>query len=178
MPRDKLHTHEGERGWEPVLRSGGLGGLVWDGNWDVSWNTLTVDATSGDGAWVAITDRDVEDFELKTRMIAVAGGNASIFFRQNSGGDYYQFDLKCELQAVLISRTNSNGQRIISAVNHDLTAGVEYEIELATRGESITSYVNGQLVNQVRDAEYRSGGICLTAWRSKARFYDPCLRVY
>lgn len=58
-----------------------------------------------------------------------------------------------------------------------LTAGMEYEIEIAARGESITTYVNGKLVNQVRDATCPRGGICLTAWHSETRFYNCCLRV-
>jgi len=38
--------------------------------------------------------------------------------------------------------------------------------------------VNGKLLNQVRDGDYEKGHICLTAWQSKAEFYDPRLRIY
>ena len=68
-----------------------------------------------------------------------------------------------------------NGKRRGGLVDR---VGAYYDVEIAVRGESITTYLDGKLVNQVRDADYPHGQICLTAWHSKTRFYDPRLRLY
>ena len=110
------------------------------------------------------------------------GGNASIFFRQHGGGQhFYQFDLNCRWQAIVISKVDPDADpqlATISAVNYELVPGRDYDIELAMRGESITTYVDRRLVNQVRDDGYPKGGICLTAWKSRTRYFEPRLRLY
>lgn len=174
-------TGKDESGWASVL-TGGLSVLAHEGKWEISGLSLSVDALDGGGAWLCLTDRDIENFEFKTSMTAVTGGNASIFFRQHAqGAKCYEFDLKCEQQKVIVTKFNRNDKkqrRIISAVNYELTPGRDYDVEIAVRGESITTYLDGKLVNEVRDADYPSGGICLTAWKSKTRFQDPCLRIF
>ena len=180
MSRDRIRTGRGEIPWEPVLKGGALAGLSFEGKWEVAGTALRVDA-SGRGVWLSVTDRPVADFELKTALTVVSSGNASIFFRQQAGAPkYYQFDLNSRLQAAVIGRVNGDAAKptIISAVNLDLSSSLGYDVELAVRGESITTYVNGNLVNQVRDGEYPSGHICLTAWNSKPEFRDPRFRIY
>ena len=46
------------------------------------------------------------------------------------------------------------------------------------RGESITTYIDGKLMNQVRDSEFSQGSICLTAWHAQTHYVEACLRVY
>lgn len=180
MPRDRIRTGRGEIAWETVLKTGSLAGLAYEGKWEAAGNTLRVDAT-GTGVWLSVTERPVADFELKASLSVVESGNASIFFRQQTGAPrYYQFDLNARLQAAVVGRVNGDAAKptVISAVNFDLTPAFRYDVELAVRGESITTYVNGHLVNQVRDAEYREGHVCLTAWNSKPEFSDLRFRVY
>lgn len=180
MSRERVRSSRGEIPWEPVLKGGSLAGLSFGGKWETAGTSLQVDAT-GQGVWLSLTDRPVADFELKTSLTVVRNGNSSIFFRQQTGAPkYYQFDLNSKLQAAVIGRVNGDASKptIISAVNLDLSSSLGYDVELAVRGESLTTYVNGKLVNQVRDGEYTSGHICLTAWNSKPEFRDPHLRIY
>lgn len=95
MAREVIHTGQGQRPWEPILPDGKLVPGGFDGKWEVSSYAVKVDAT-GTGAWLAFGSNDLADFEFKTGLTAVSGGNASIFFRRR-GHNYYQFDLKCEL---------------------------------------------------------------------------------
>jgi hypothetical protein len=173
MPRDVIRS---ERPREPILPDGKLVPGGFDGKWELSSHAVKVDAI-GTGAWLGFGSNDLADFEFKTGLTAVSGGNASIFFRQQ-GQNYYQFDLKCELQAAVVSRTTAEGAIVISAVNFELFPGREYDIEIAARGESITTYIDGRLINQVRDATFPRGSLCLTAWQSRTQFSHPRLRVY
>ena len=182
MSRETIESGGSARGWESVIKDGSIDHLGREGNWEASSYELTIDTRETDGAWLSICG-DVTDFELRVRMMAQEGENASIFFRQHAGGQrFYQFDLSCRWQAVTVSKCDWNADpqisTIISAVNHELVRGWDYDVELAMRGESITTYVNGKLINQVRDAGYEKGGICLTAWKSRTRFTQPELRVY
>ena len=66
----------------------------------------------------------------------------------------------------------------ISVVNFPFERGREYNVLVAERGESLTTYIDGKLVNQVRDGEYRNGGIALGLWWSTVAFRDPRIRHY
>ena len=50
--------------------------------------------------------------------------------------------------------------------------GQEYDVQIAARGASLTSYIDGKLVNQVTDFSYQSGPIALNVWESKTAFRD------
>ncbi|MCK6470708.1 MAG: DUF1080 domain-containing protein [Planctomycetes bacterium] len=180
MARDRIWTSQGETGWTSILGKDGLEGLAYDGQWTREGNALCIDARNG-GAWLSASG-EIVDFEFRARLTAPArGGNASIFFRQHGEGKrYYQFDLRCAQQAVVVSKTDNGAGRsaVISSVNHEIVAGRAYAVEIAVRGESITTYVDGQPANQVRDADFAKGAVTLTAWKSQVRFEDPCLRVY
>jgi hypothetical protein len=182
VSRETIRTGRGEIGFEPVIRDGSIAHLSREGNWQATRYEITVDALEGAGAWLSLSDA-VTDFELRMRMMAQEGENASIFFRQHAGGQrFYQLDLHCRWQAVVISKVDWGVEpqlnSIISAVSHELLQGRDYDLELAVRGESITTCVDGKLVNQVRDGGYPQGGICLTAWKSRTRYVEPRLRIY
>ena len=58
--------------------------------------------------------------------------------------------------------------------------GREYHVLIAVRSHSITSYIDGQLVNRVTDGTHAGGGIAFGVWgkRTAARFRDPMVRLY
>ena len=66
---------------------------------------------------------------------------------------------------------------VMSSVGLALSPGTSYDVEIAVRGGTIKTRVNGSLVNEASDGEYARGHVCLTAWKTKAVFHDPCLRV-
>ena len=44
----------------------------------------------------------------------------------------------------------------LSVVNYPLECGQEYDVEIAARKASITTYVDGKLINQVTDEKFRT----------------------
>jgi hypothetical protein len=54
--------------------------------------------------------------------------------------------------------------------NFPLVHGQEYHVRLAARGASITSYIEGQLVNQATDFEMKRGKLGFHAWHSVTRY--------
>ena len=64
---------------------------------------------------------------------------------------YYLFDFLLGWQAVGIYRVIDRRVTKLSVVNHALHRGQEYEVQVAARGASLTSYVDGKLVNQLTD---------------------------
>ena len=68
----------------------------------------------------------------------------------------------------------------LDVVNCVLEGGQEYDIVLAVRGNSVTSYVNGMLTNRLTLPENPAGGIELALWGSSTtvRFRDPRVRHF
>ena len=77
------------------------------------------------------------------------------------------------------------GWKAVAIINHDHTKldvanfifkrGREYDIVVAVRGNSITSYIDGKLVNRLTVPTPPRGGIGLAVWGrgTVARFRDP-----
>jgi hypothetical protein len=65
----------------------------------------------------------------------------------------------------------------LSVVNFPIEAGREYDVQIAARGQSLTSYIDGKLLNQVTDSSHPSGPIALNVWESKTAFRDPRVRL-
>jgi hypothetical protein len=65
----------------------------------------------------------------------------------------------------------------LSVVNYPLEYAREDAVTLAVRGHSITTYVDGALVNQVTDGSWVYGQVGLTVWESKTFFRDLRLRL-
>ena len=72
------------------------------------------------------------------------------------------------------------GGRELDVVNHAFEHEREYDIVLAVRGRSVTSYIDGALVNRVTLQEDPEGPIGLALWgrQSEVRFRDHKIRHY
>ena len=113
------------------------------------------------------------DYELSFLMTPISGGNAQAAFRISSDErSYYLFDFLLGWQAVGISRVIDGRVTKLSVVNHALHTGQEYEIQVAARGASLTSYVDGKLVNQLTDETFRMGAFGLLVWECSTAFRD------
>ena len=68
----------------------------------------------------------------------------------------------------------------LDVVNYVLEGEQEYDLVLAVRGNSVTSYVDGRLVNRVTLPANPAGGIELALWgrSTTARFRNPRVRHY
>ena len=104
-----------------------------------------------------------------------------IHFRVSQDGQaYYLLDFLYGWQAVAISKMEAGAGEVekLSVVNFPFEKGREYNVLIAVRELSLTSYIDGKLVNQVTDRSYREGGIALGLWWSTVNFRDPRIRHF
>ena len=79
-------------------------------------------------------------------------------------------------RVVQVARARSHALERLSVVDFPTEHGREYHLRVAARGASITTYVDGKLVNQVTDFEMKRGKLGLLAWHSVTRFRAPRYR--
>lgn len=175
--REKIWGMNVEVGWEPVLPSSGLDGLITQGEWTRSWDSVEAEAGEKKAAWIRLGESDWRDYELSVAITPLSGGNVQIPFRiSNDGKKHYLLDLLLGWQAVAISKVDQSGLTKLSVVNFELRHGTEYQVELAAREASLTSYINGKLINQVTDFDFRNGHLALSVWSARTRFKNPKIR--
>ncbi len=85
-------------------------------------------------------------------------------------------------QAVAVRRVTldeaGNPQNIrLSVVDYPLVFGREYAVSIAARGHSITTYIDGALVNQVTDGTWLQGQIGLNVWEAKTLYRNIRVRL-
>ena len=80
-------------------------------------------------------------------------------------------------QTIAISKVVKGQLTKIGVVKFPIESGQEYDIQIAARKSSLTSYVDGRLVNQVTDETFLSGEIALMTWKSKTAFRDQRYRL-
>jgi RNA polymerase sigma-70 factor (ECF subfamily) len=171
--------------WQGLLEQEGLSG--WrqgrkaENNWTRSGEAIIGEDVDGHGERLFTGDASWMDYELSLLITPLSGGNAQVQFRLSEDGQrYYMLDLLLGWQAVAISKVDrspgSDGLQKLSVVNFPVEIGREYDVLIAAREASLTSYIDGKLVNQVTDSSYRSGPIALNVWQSKTAYRDPRIR--
>lgn len=121
---------------------------------------------------------DWRSYELRFALRVLEGGNAQIKLRQAPDGrSFYMVDFLFGWQALGVSKVDPGGLRKLSVVNLEMTRHAEMRVEIAVRELSITTYVDGRLLNQVTDASFEAGPMAFSAWEAKASFGQPEFRV-
>ena len=180
--------------WETLLSGDGLDGWTetdvplanstpaergqsWQRNKDVITGHVDSEKTSrlvmGDDTW--------KSYELSLNMTLLEGSDMQVHFRVSpDGAAYYLLDFLYGWQAVAISRMSAGAGEVekLSVVNFPFERNREYNVLIAARELSITSYIDGKLIHQLTEENYRSGGIGLGLWWSKVAYRDPCIRHY
>ena len=128
----------------------------------------------GEGGW--------KSYELKFGLQFLEGANAQIQLRRSADGkQFYLVDFLFGWQALGVSRADhrpgGKGLQKLSVVNLEMSKLSEYKVEIAVRDLSITTYVDGKLVNQVTDETFGAGPMAFGAWESKARYSQSEFRV-
>ena len=173
----KLIEKEGLAGWRPER------GSESEEAWSRSDETIIGEDMDGTGERLIIGDASWKDYELSVLITPMSGGNAQVQFGLSEDGQcYYMLDMLLGWQAVSVSkvdmRPGASGLQKLDVVNFPIERGREYDVLIATREASITTYIDGKLMNQLTDFSYRSGPIALNVWQSKTSFRDPRIRLY
>jgi hypothetical protein len=152
-------------GWS-ILGDNGLVGEEWK-----TGTTLNY----GEPSW--------RDLELSLLITPLGGGNAQVIFRIDEVANrYYVLDMLMGWQAIAIRKITHDeighlSEAKLDVVNYPLREGTEYALNIAIRDHSITSYINGALVNRVTDGSWFHGKIGLHAWQAKTLFRDIRVRL-
>ncbi|MEZ4733691.1 MAG: sigma-70 family RNA polymerase sigma factor [Caldilineaceae bacterium] len=151
------------------------------------WEVVGKDGLVGDrrqnGVYLTYGDPQWRDVEFSLLVTPLAGGNAQILFRvAGPGQGFYLVDLLLGWQTIAVSRVtfDEQGQSTsvkLSVVDYPLTHQHEYAVTVAARGHSITTYIDGALVNQVTDGAWLHGQVGLNIWEAKTLFRDIRVRV-
>ena len=178
--RDVVWGMGGDTGWSRVLPASGLGGLALEGPWRRMGDTIAVESPGGT-AWLRLGAEDWADYEIAVKIRPTGGGNVQIPIRVSPDGSRrYLVDLLLGWKAIAVSRVDASpgggGLLKLSVVNADLERGREIDLEIAVRGASITTYIEGALMNQVTDAAYPRGTAALSVWQASAEFRDLRIR--
>lgn len=172
----KLLDGEGLTGWRslnPRRQEGEKLAQVWQRSGEAIIGT----DVDGEGERLLTGDASWKDYEFSVLITPMEGGNAQVQFRLSEDGQhYYLFDMLLGLKAVGISKVDDRGLLPLSVVNFPVEHNREYDVLIAPRGASLTTYVDGHLMNQVTDFSYRAGPVALNVWQSKTSFRDPRIR--
>ena len=149
--------------------------------WSRRGNSILGRAPKGTASRLVAGDTSWRDYEVSTLLTLVEGPNMQLQFRVSQDGKaYYLLDFLYGWQAVAISKMEPDARAVekLSVVNFPFVRGREYNVLIAARERSLTSYIDGKLINQVTDRSFREGGIAMCLWSSTVNSRDPRIRHF
>ena len=184
--RAKIGGMHGAIKWESMLHGDGLEGWKPDDEriWSREGDTVILDAAGlssssrlvqGDSTW--------SHYEFKVQVTLVHAANIQIRFGITEDSREYMIDYLGGWKAMAIStylRDKRGSVNKLDVVNCVLHPKQEYDLVLAVRGRSVTTYVDGNLINRITLDENPKGAVALGTWGHRAivRFKDPKIRHY
>ena len=183
--RARIGGMKGRIAWESMLQGEGLEGWTPGDErvWSREGDTVIAIAGGRDNATRLVTGASTwSHYEFKVQVIRVKGANVQIRFGITDQSREYMVDYLGGWKALAIS-TYERGKRGVTkldVVNLVLERGREYDLVLAVRGHSVTTYVDGRLVNRLTLDANPKGAVALGTWgrHAVARFRDPKIRLY
>jgi hypothetical protein len=175
--RERIDGMEGEIPWHALLGARGLG--AWTATDPARWRRdgeALVGDDVEDGALVTLGDGSWRDYEFSVRLCVERGGNAVVRFRSPDRRHGYLLDCMYGQQVLALRVLGDGAPRQISVVDAHFEHGRSYDLRIALRGQSLTTYLDGRLMNQATDATYDRGGIGLATWQSRVRFEQSRVR--
>jgi RNA polymerase sigma-70 factor (ECF subfamily) len=171
-------------GWyEPVIGQPAKPVVGVPEGWEIVGDDGLVGEEYAGGVTLLFGEPSWHHVEFSALVTPLAGGNAQFLIRaDDEGAGWYTFDLMLGWQvAALHKMTRMDKYAVdltrLSAVNYPLEYAREYAVSVAARGQSITTYIDGALVNQVTDDTWRHGRVALNIWHSKTLYRDMRYRV-
>jgi len=195
LPEDFREVIAGMRGeirWNKIF-DGNLQGWSYEGKpieagtMPSGWSILGENGLVGEewkaGTTLMYGEPSWRDLELSLLVTPLGGGNAQVFFRMDDiARRFYVLDMLMGWQAIAIRKITHDevgnlNEAKLDVVNYPLRDGTEYALTVAVRDHSITTYVNGALVNRVTEGSWFHGKIGLNIWQAKTLFRDIRVRL-
>ena len=173
IPWQSLLHGEGLDGWSTTAPSG-----EWSRDGDTVVGNLDGQRKShmfqGDSTW--------KNYEYSLSVTLDEGSSMQFPFRvtdDRKGFYFVEFDYAWQSINVTLREPDRHGVTKLSVVNYPLEKGREYNLVISARHRSLTTYIDGKLINQVTDASYDSGGVGIAMWwDTRAKYRDPKIRHY
>ena len=127
---------------------------------------------TGDTSW--------KNYEFSVHVTPKKGTLQFPFRIEEDGKALYFVEFDHAWQSINLSkRDRETGVVKLSVVNFALETDREYHLVISARQRSLTTYIDGKLINQVTDDSYSKGGVGLAMWwTTTAIFRDPKIRHY
>ncbi len=176
----RQRNYDGAR-WESLLHAEGLAGWTekWScGAWSRRGDSVRGNLKSDTIAQIRTGDVNWSDYEISVTGALVKGSNLQILFRvSDDGASFYAFDWG-NVGKVALSRFSPDSARVIlSFVDYPIEMGREYHIVVAAHGQALTTSIDGNLVHELTDGAYRTGGIGFSMWhKAQVTFRNPLIR--
>ena len=173
IPWQSLLHGEGLAGWSTAAPAG-----EWSRDGDLVVGNLDGQQKShlfqGDSTW--------KNYEYSLSVTLDEGSSMQFPFRvtdDRRGFYFVEFDYAWQSINVTLREPDRRGVTKLSVVNHPLEKGREYHLVISARHRSLTTYIDGKLINQVTDASYDSGGVGIAMWwDTRAKYREPKIRHY
>jgi hypothetical protein len=179
----------GNKPWVSLLHGDGLDGWhASDGPftpsvWRRDGDAIIVDTgddsrgrlVQGDGTWAA--------YEFKVQATIEKGHGPQLVFGISEDGDASHFltYLTVWKTMVLVRRNEETHEDAkLDVIDFVMEPGTEYDLVLKVRDHSVTSYIDGELINRVTLDHEPRGPVGLGVWGNNTviRFRDPKVRHY
>ncbi len=165
--------------WKSLLHGDGLDGWEAEGSpwtptaWSREGDIVIAEVGEGSRARLIQGDSSWRYYEVKVQATLVQGSALQIHFCISEDREHsYHLGTLTGWKALAIIKQDHTK---LDVANFIFELGREYNIVVAVRGNSITSYVDGKLVNRLTVATPPRGGVGLAVWGrgTIARFRDP-----
>jgi hypothetical protein len=186
--RDRLGGMRGEINWQSLLSGEGLDGWTarrsdnFPDGWSWEGDTVVGQIPRKKYGRIVTGDPGWKSYVFSVRAALDSGSNLQIAFRASEDGkSYYFLDFLTKWRSVAISKKVAGvpGVTKLDVVNFPIEKGREYDITIAARGNSIISYIDGEMVNRLSDGTFTIGRVGFLMWHdTKVRFWEPKIRLY
>ena len=173
IPWRSLLPGKGLEGWLATASSGG---------WSRDGNAIVGQLDGKRKSHIFQGDSGWKNYEYSLFVKLEKGSCMQFPFRatdDRKGFYFVEFDYAWQTINVTLREPDRHGVTKLSVVNYALEKGREYHLFISARHRSLTTYIDGKLVNQVTDARFDGGGIGIAMWwDTRATYRDPKIRHY
>ena len=171
--------------WQSLLQGKGLEGwraTTSSGEWSRDDDAIVGQLDGHRKSHMFQGDFNWKNYEYSLFVTLEKGSCMQFPFRvtdDRKGFYFVEFDYAWQSINVTLREPGIHGVTKLSVVNYALEKGRVYHLIISARHRSLTTYIDGKLVNQVTDASYESGGVGIAMWwDTRAKYRDPRIRHY
>ena len=187
--RSEIGGSQGGIPWESMLQGDGLEG--WHASqapftpsvWRREGDAIVADTGEANRARLVQGDGDWMAYEFKAQVTMEKGYGPQLVFGISDDGvaSHFLSYLTGWKTIVTVRRNEETHEDVkLDVIDFVMEYGREYDIVLKVRDHSVTTYIDGALINRLTLPENPRGAVALAVWgrNTVVRFRDPMVRHY